>query len=97
MEAKKLSAEVSDGELKFAVDLNQDGQPFLVGGLVLSEALQEAIARGEPIEGAKVVEFKIEKSKLRLMLDSDKDGEKLFYLDLDLIESVDDVGSLFKK
>lgn len=83
--------------LKFGLDLDQDGQASIGGKLHLSEGIQELMQKGGAIEGAKVVEFKFEGTKAIVKLDTDRDGEPLLELELDLMESFDEVSGLVAK
>ena len=96
-EVKAASFKVEDGSLKINVDTNKDGEAAIKGNLNLGELVQEAIARGDAVEGVKVTEFKFELTKLKLSLDSDKDGEKVLELEIDLGEAFDEVQSAIKK
>jgi len=93
----KLNFDVKDGSLKVGVDSNEDGQNSLDLELSLSEAVGEALSRGEAVEGAKLVELKFELTTLVLKVDTDKDGEKLLDLKVDLGEAADEIKSLFIK
>ena len=90
-ENKKFNFEVKDGKLSFGVDPNADGENVVSGNLHLSEAIQEAVDRGEAVEGVKVVDFSFNGSKLVLKVDSDKDGEVLLDLEIDLGEAFDEI------
>lgn len=93
----KFPIEVKDGALNFGVDSNEDGEQSVSGKLHLAEAIGEALAKGTQIEGAKVVDFKFELTKLVLKIDSDKDGQPLLELTVDLGEAFDEVkGKLAK-
>lgn len=87
----KVKSEFVDGKFNLGVDLNEDGENSLNMKLNLNEAMQEAIKRGEAIEGAKLVDFKFELTKMVLILDTDKDGEPLLELVVDLPEVFDEV------
>lgn len=93
----KGSVNVEDGKLKFALDTNEDGQPVINGHVNLSEALQEAFKKGGKIEGAKVVDVEFNLTKLVITIDTDKDGEELATIEIDLAEGVDEGTGLFKK
>ena len=93
----KLEVKAEDGKVTFNVDANEDGQPSLHAALDLTEGVQEAIKRGEAVEGAKVVEFKFELTKLVLKIDTDRDNEKVLELEIDLAEAFDEVSNLIKK
>ena len=94
---KKFDVKIEDSKVKLQLDTNADGQPVVSLNLHLSEALQEAVARGEAVEGAKVVDFKFELTKLVLKIDTDKDGEELLDLEIDLAEAFDEVSSAVSK
>lgn len=97
MEGKVLNVNVEDGKLVLGVDPNKDGQEVVRLRLNLSESVQEAFSRGEAVEGAKVVDFKLSSSGIHLKLDTDKDGEELLELELDFMEAADEVGDLISK
>lgn len=97
MENKKFDVKFENGNLSFGLDSNQDGQKSISGKLFLNEAIQEVIAKGTAIEGAKVVDFRFELTKMVLIIDTDKDGERLMELEIDLGESIDEATSAFKK
>ena len=52
---KKFDVKTEDGKVCLGLDLNGDGQNSIDLKLKMSEAIEEAFARGEAIEGAKVV------------------------------------------
>lgn len=87
----KTPVEFKEGALHFGLDSNDDGENSINGKLNLSEAIGEAISKGTQVEGAKVADFKFEGTKLKLKVDSDKDGQSLLELELDLIESFDEI------
>ena len=93
----KFDVIFKEGSLVFGLDLNEDEKKSISCKLHLNEGLEEIIKRGEPIEGAKVVDFRFELTKMILVLDTDKDGEKLFELEVDLAEAFEEGTSLFKK
>lgn len=93
----KVSVEIKENAIEFGTDLNEDSEKSLIGKLYLNEALQEAIKRGAPVEGAKIVDFKFEMTKLIIVIDTDKDGEKLFELKMDLPEMFDEATGMIKK
>lgn len=96
-ENKAVVVEIKDGKANFAIDSNKDGEAAVSISLDLGEAVQEAIAKGTKVEGAKIVDFKFELTKLKLSIDTDKDGENLLDLVIDLGEAFDEIQSLFKK
>lgn len=84
---------IEDGVVKYDLDTNNDGESSAKIQLHLSEAVQEAIAKGQSVEGAKVVEVKFELTKLKVVLDTDKDGEALLELEIDLAEVYDEIAN----
>lgn len=100
MEHKKFSLNVESGKLSINLDTNQDGEPVFKASVNLSEALQETMMRKSSIaiEGAKIVELKLDVTKLKLKIDTDRDGEALLEFELDLAEAFDEVsGAIAKK
>ena len=94
----KVNYEVKKGNLHIGIDSNEDGQNAISIKLSLTEAIQEAIFRGTPLEGAKVVDFKFDLTRLILKIDTDRDGEALLELEIDLAEVFDEIkSSLIKK
>ena len=91
-EHKKFEASFKDGELHLGVDSNKDGEKVIEVKLNLNEAYQEILARGEKIEGAKIVAFEFGLAGLKLVLDTDQDGEKLLELNISLSEVLDEAG-----
>lgn len=95
----KFDVGFQDNKLRLGLDLNQDGEKLMLLDLNINEAIQEAFKRGESVvlEGAKVVGFEFgmnEKMRptLKLKIDSDKDGESVMDLMLDLGEAMDESG-----
>jgi len=90
-ENKAFDFGVKDGKLEFGIDPNRDGQNVISGKLHLGEALSEAFSRGEKVPGARIVDVKFELTRLVVKLDTDKDGEPLLELEIDLAEAFDEV------
>jgi len=86
-----LSYEVQNGMLVLGVDSNEDGDKVLDLKLNITEGIQEALQKGEKMEGAQLVGFEFSATKLKLMIDSDQDGENLLELEIDLMEAVDEI------
>lgn len=95
-EVKKVEVKVEEGKLIIGVDTNQDGQKLVNAELNLGEGLQEIIAKlkkGEDSEikvDAKAVKFSFTGSKLILEIDTDKDGEILGKVEIDIAEGLDE-------
>ena len=96
-EVKAFEFKVEDGAVSFGVDSNKDGEKAISGKLNLGEAVQEAIEKGEAIEGLKVVDFKFGLTKLTFKIDTDRDGENVLEFSLDLGEVADEVKDLISK
>ena len=88
----KFDVETKDGQIQLGLDLNEDGEKLMVLKLNMGEAIQEVLKKGQAIEGAKLVDFKFNLTKLTLTLDTDRDGEKLLELEIDLAEALDESG-----
>ncbi len=97
-ENKKFEVEFADNKLQMSLDTNQDGEKLMKASVYLSEAIQEALQRKDSvaIEGAKVVSFDFNLTKLVVKIDTDKDGEPLMELEIDLAEALDETGLLKK-
>lgn len=93
----KGKVEFKDGALNFELDTNEDGEASVKVKLNLTEAFEEAFDRGGKVEGAKVVDFRFELTKLYLKIDTDQDGEDLLELTLDLGEAFDEARDLIAK
>lgn len=93
----KPSIEVKDGALHVGIDTNADGQNVADLKLQIAEAISEAFAKGQEVEGAKVASFKFEGPKLVLKIDSDKDGQHMLELVVDLGEAYDEVNAALQK
>lgn len=91
----KLNFEIKDSALHLGVDYNEDGESSIKMKLNMSEAISEAFSRGTAVEGVKLVDFKFELTKMVLKLDSDKDGEEVLEIVIDLGEIADEVKGLF--
>ena len=97
-ENKKFEVEFADNKLQMSLDTNQDGEKLMKASVYLSEAIQEALQRKDSvaIEGAKVVSFDYNLTKMVVKIDTDKDGEPLMELEIDLAEALDETGLLKK-
>ena len=89
-----IDFDFSAKEVNLAVDSNKDGQHVVKMKLNISEAIAEAIQRGEPVEGAKLADFRFDGSKAYVAIDTDLDSEKLIEIEIDLMEVVDEVKDL---
>lgn len=93
-----VKIDLEDSKLKVGLDLDQDQKSSISLNLDLREGLEEAMAafsRGEDVDPIilenKVVSFKFENGSLLLHVDSDRDGESLLFLKVDLMETADEV------
>ena len=100
----KGNVKFEDGKLIAGLDTNEDGENVLTAKLNLNEGLQEALGRvlkggeGEKIVvDAKKVELEFGIGGLKLLVDTDGDGEKLLELDVSLTEAADEITSAIKK
>ena len=93
-DAKKYDVKFEDGKLKVLVDTNQDGQALLDLSLIMAEGLSELVAKGTPIEGRAMFNYKMDGASLHLSLDTDKDGEDSLELKVDLGEALDEAKGL---
>lgn len=93
-ENKKFDVKFENGNLILGLDTNQDGEKLIDISVNMNEAIQEALQRGESvkIEGAKVVAFEFNMASLKLIIDTDQDGEKLLDISINLAEAIDEAG-----
>lgn len=84
----KVKYEVEGGALNVGLDYNEDGEKSLNAKLFLNEVIGELVAKGEAKEDVKVTSFKFELPKLIVVIDTDKDGENLLELELDVMEAL---------
>lgn len=88
----KVNYEIKDGHLILGGDTNEDGQNSVGLKLSLNEAVEEAFKKGEAVEGVKVAQVKFLGTQLQVLVDTDKDGEQLLELTLDIGEILDEAG-----
>jgi len=93
----KVNVEFKDGKFSFRVDADEDGDASVKGSVNISEAVQEIFSRGEAVEGEKFVKLKLELTKLLISIDTDRDGEKVLELEIDLGEAFSEAKGLFTK
>lgn len=91
---KKVNYKVEGGKLLLGLDSNEDGANSIDLELEINEAIQEAFAKGEEVEGAKSVKVAFTGTTLTVEVDSDKDGEALLLLKVNLAEAIDETGVL---
>ena len=94
-ENKIVSFGFTEGVLDLDVDANKDGEKVLKLSLNVNEAVQEAISKGEKLEGVSIVDFEFEGSTLNLQIDSDMDGEPVLKIKIDLMEAFDEIKDSF--
>lgn len=90
-EIKAYSFGVKDGNLEFGIDSNKDGKNVISGKIMLSEAMQEAFSKGTAVAGVKTVDVKFDLTKLKITVDTDRDGEPLLELEVDLAEAFKEI------
>ena len=93
----KSSIKMEGNVVHIGADTNEDGENVLNAKVHMSEVIAEAFAKGEEVEGVKVVGFKFELTKLKVKLDTDKDGEAALEIEIDLAEAADEVKDKFFK
>lgn len=86
-----MNFDIEGDKLNIDIDSNKDGEKVVRLTLNITEAIQEAVARGTAVDGAKIASFEFQGSKLVVAIDSDKDGEPLLALDIDLMEAFDEI------
>jgi len=90
----KLKINFEGTVLKVAFDANQDGQPSIELDIKLDEAAKELFQKGKSvaIEGVKTVHVGFEGGKLKVGVDTDKDGQDVVDLKIDALEVLDETG-----
>lgn len=95
MQLKDVPYDFVDGKAKVSLDSDNDGVPSMGLEVNLKELVQELLAKGETKEGEKVLKVSLDGLKVKMEIDSDKDGEKSFVLFADLPESFDEGSKRF--
>lgn len=91
--------EYRDGHIVAGIDSNKDGENSVSVKLSIAEALQEgfaALKKGEKKEivvDVKSVRYKFEDGKIIVEVDTDKDGEALLTVDVDMAESFEEIAA----
>lgn len=92
-----VTVKMEGSTFEAGLDADNDGVKSISVKLHLSEGFQEAMAKfkgGEepaPVKvDAKAVELKFEGGKMKVLVDTDKDGEHLLELEANLMEAVDE-------
>lgn len=93
----KVNVGVTDGVFNVGLDLDEDGKNSMGLSVVLNEAVEEAFKREGAVAGVKLVDFSFSGMDLILKLDTDKDGENVLCLRLNLAEAFKEGASLVKK
>lgn len=99
----KANVEFKEGVLVAGVDMNEDGENMISLKVNMKEAMEEAFAKLKKGESSSVVldvkkvELKFDMSGMKLLVDTNQDGEAAIELEVSLTETVDEVGSIFKK
>ena len=95
----KASIKFEDGKLVAGLDMNEDGQNSISIKMSMNEALQEGMAalkKGEKKEvtvEAKAVKLVFVDGKIAVSVDTDRDGEELLSVAVDMTESVEEIAS----
>jgi len=92
MEHRKVDFSFVGKSIEVSTDLDQDGVKSMKSKLNISEAYQEALKRGESVkvEGVKAFTMKMEGLNLKIVVDTDKDGEAVFTHEMNLPEVLDE-------
>lgn len=90
----KLVFDVKDNHLVLGLDADKDGVKSLDLKLSLTEAVQEAFAKGTAVEGVKSASIRFEGMSLVIVIDTDKDGEALLTFTANLPEGIKETGIL---
>lgn len=91
----KFDVKVEENKLKLGLDSDEDGVNSVTLSIVLDEAVQEILKKGEAVEGETVVKFAIQPTgELSLKVDTDKDGEPSVELNVNIMEGINEAGLL---
>jgi hypothetical protein len=86
----KFNLKMEGANVVGSYDGNADGEASAALKLMLGEAYQELLEKGEAQMDVKVFSVKREGGKIIASLDSDKDGESVLSLELDIIEGLEE-------
>ena len=92
-----------DGKIIGGLDSNKDGELSLGLELSIGEALEEAMGamkKGEKVEvtvEAKAVKYSFEDGKIKITVDTDKDGEVLLSAYVDMAEAFEEIAAAVLK
>lgn len=91
----KYDVKIEDNKLKLGLDTDEDGVKSLMADVMLDEAIQEALKKGEAVEGEQMVKFSISQlGEFKLLIDTDKDGEISGEITLNIMEALNEAGVL---
>lgn len=79
------------------VDSDNDGVASVSVELNMNEAVQEAVSRGIKKEDVKIVDFVFTGLEMKLVIDTDQDGEKLIEININSLEAFDEIQKRFQK
>ena len=92
---KKFNVDAKDGKVQVSYDGDADGEKSVELGIIIDEAGQEILKKGQPIQGKAMVDFELGvDGKLKLSLDTDKDGEPSVELKIALMEALSEANIL---
>ncbi len=100
----KASIKFEDGKIVAGLDTNEDGENSVEVRLNLKEGFEEgfaALKKGEEKTisvDAKAVNFVFKDNSIFVVIDTDKDGEELMDVKIDISESFEEIAEgIFKK
>ena len=91
--SKKFNVNFEGTKVVAGYDGNSDGENSVSIKLDLGEAFGEVVKKGEAKLEVKAISFKREGAKLKVVIDSDKDGEAVLELEIDSLEALDEAGT----
>lgn len=97
MEHKKFEVKIEDKALIMNTDFDQDGKESSKLKLFLSEGIQELFDKGIKKEDVKLVDFEFGPSGIKIVVDTDQDGESLMEYEVSFGESFDEAYNSLKK
>lgn len=95
---EKLDFSVEEKTVTMKTDFDQDGKESSKLTLFMSEAIQELVDKGVKKEDVKIVDFELSPMGIKLVLDTDRDGEALMSYEVSFGEAFGEaLGAISKK
>ena len=97
----KGSVKIEEGKIIVGLDVNEDGENSLTLKVNINETISEALHKAKKGEETtidltgKKVELKFGIGGMKLVVDTDQDGEPSIELDLSLMEAFEEAGDAF--